>query len=109
MCGYGLRMVQNIGKRIGQGEINGESRYTKRNGLEGWVSIVWVETSESMVQNIRKRIGQRVIYGESRYTKRNGLEGWVEDGPKYKEKDWTNSYLRGVQIYEEEWTGGVDG
>ena len=24
---------------------------------------------------------------------------------KYKEKDWTNSDLRGVQIYEEEWTG----
>ena len=28
-----------------------------------------------------------------------------ENGPKYKEKDWTNSDLRGVQIYEEEWTG----
>ena len=52
--------------------------------------------------NIRKRIGQTVIYGESRYMKRNGL-----DGPKYKEKDWTKSDLRGVQIYEEEWTGGV--
>ena len=65
-----------------------------------------------MVQNIRKRIGQTVIYGESRYTKRNGLEGWmtivqVEDGPKYREKDWTKSDLRGVHIYEEEWTGWV--
>ena len=28
---------------------------------------------------------------------------WVEHG-KYKEKDWTNSDLRGVQIYEEEWS-----
>ena len=27
------------------------------------------------------------------------------DGPKYKEKDWTKTDLRGVQIYEEEWTG----
>ena len=84
MCGYGLSMVQNIRKRIGQREIFGESRYTKRNGLEGWVSIVGVETSEStekereigrMVQNIRKRIGQRVIYGVTRYMKRNGLDG----------------------------------
>ena len=41
-------MVKNIRKRIGQRVIFGESRYTKRNGLEGWVSIVWVETSESM-------------------------------------------------------------
>ena len=31
---------------------------------------------------------------------------WVEDGPKYKEKDWTKSDLRGDQIYEEEWTEG---
>ena len=30
---------------------------------------------------------------------------WVEHGSKYREKDWTNSDLRGVQIYEEEWTG----
>ena len=30
---------------------------------------------------------------------------WVEHGTKYREKDWTNSDLRGVQIYEEEWTG----
>ena len=65
-----------------------------------------------MVQNIRKRIGQREIYGVTRYTKRNGLEGWVsivwvEHGPKYKEKDWRKSDLRGGQIYEEEWTGGV--
>ena len=29
-----------------------------------------------------------------------------EYGPKYKEKDWTRRDLRGVQIYEEEWTGG---
>ena len=34
--------------------------------------------------------------------------GGVEDGPKYKEEDWTNSDLRGVQIYEEEWSGGVE-
>ena len=40
-----------------------------------------------IVQNIRKRIGERVIYGVSGYMKRNGLDG------------------RGVQIYEEEWTG----
>ena len=81
-------MVQNIRKRIGQRVIYGESRYMKRNGVEGL----------RMVKNIRKRIGQRVIYGESRYMKRNVLEdsGWVEDGPKYKEKDWTNSDLRGV-------------
>ena len=31
----GLSMVQNIRKRIGQTVIYGESRYTKRNGLEG--------------------------------------------------------------------------
>ena len=48
MCVYGLSMVQNIRKRIGQTLIYGESRYTKRSGLEGWVSIVWVETSEIM-------------------------------------------------------------
>ena len=47
MCGYGLSMVQNIRKRIGQTVIYGESRYMKRNGLDGWVSIVGVETSES--------------------------------------------------------------
>ena len=35
MCGYGLSMVQNIGKRIGQRVIFGESRYMKRNGLDG--------------------------------------------------------------------------
>ena len=40
-------MVQNIRKRIGQTVIYGESRYTKRNGLEGWMTIVRVETSES--------------------------------------------------------------
>ena len=43
MSGNGLSMVQNIRKRIGQRVIYGESRYMKRNGLEGWVSIVWVE------------------------------------------------------------------
>ena len=32
---------------------------------------------------------------------------WVEHGPKYKEKDWTKSDFWGVQIYEEEWTGGM--
>ena len=65
-----------------------------------------------MVQNIRKRIGERVIYGVSRYMKRNGLEGLEgldgldgQDCPKYKEKDWRKSDLRGVGIYEEEWTG----
>ena len=58
-------MVQNIRKRIGQTVIYGESRYMKRNGVEGL----------RMVQNIRKRIGQTVIYGESRYMKRNGLDG----------------------------------
>ena len=65
--------------------------------------------------NIRKRIGQRVIYGVSRYMKRNGLDGvfrymkrnGLEGWSKYKEKDWTNSDFRGVQIYEEDWTGGV--
>ena len=31
--------------------------------------------------------------------------GGVEDGPKYREEDWRNSDLRGVRIYEEEWTG----
>ena len=35
MSGYGLSMVQNIRKRIGQTVIYGESRYTKRNGLDG--------------------------------------------------------------------------
>ena len=45
---------------------------------------------DCMVQNIRKRIGERVIYGVSGYMKRNGLEGLD---------------VRGVQIYEEEWTG----
>ena len=63
-----------------------------------------------MVQNIRKRIGQTVIYGESRYMKRNGLEetgvDWrSEYGLRVVQNDWTNSDLRGVQIYEEEWTG----
>ena len=67
-----------------------------------------------IVRNIRKRIGETAIYGVSGYMKRNGLDGldgWVsmvEHGPKYKEKDWTKRDLRGVQIYEEEWTGGVD-
>ena len=57
-----------------------------------------------MVQN--KRIGERVIYGESGYMKRNGLDVLdVMDCPKYKEEDWRNSDLRGVGIYEEEWTG----
>ena len=42
-----VSMVQNIRKRIGQTVIYGESRYTKRNGLEGWMTIVRVETSES--------------------------------------------------------------
>ena len=58
---------------------------------------------DRIVQNIRKRIGETVIYGVSGYMKRNGLDG--QDGPKYKEKDWRKSDLRGVQIYEEEWTG----
>ena len=40
-----MSMVQDIRKRIGQTVIYGVSRYTKRNGLDGWVSIVWVETS----------------------------------------------------------------
>ena len=40
-------IVQNIRKRIGQTVIYGESRYMKRNGQDGWVSIVGVETSES--------------------------------------------------------------
>ena len=35
MCGYGKSMVQNIRKRIGQTVIYGESRYMKRNGLDG--------------------------------------------------------------------------
>ena len=56
-----------------------------------------------MVQNIRKRIGETVIYGVSGYMKRNGLDG--PECPKYKEEDWRNSDLRGVRIYEEEWTG----
>ena len=34
--------------------------------------------------------------------------GTTENGPKYKEKDWTKSDLRGVRIYEEEWTGWVN-
>ena len=34
--------------------------------------------------------------------------GGVEDGPKYKEEDWRNSDLRGVRIYEEEWTGWMN-
>ena len=59
-----------------------------------------------IVQNIRKRIGERVIYGVSGYMKRNGLEGLDGlDCPKYKEEDWRKSDLRGVGIYEEEWTG----
>ena len=33
---------------------------------------------------------------------------WFEHGPKYKEKDWTKSDFRGVQIYEEEWTGWMN-
>ena len=69
--------------------IYGVTRYTKRNGLEGWVSIVRVETSESMAREKEREIGI------------------TEHGPKYKEKDWTKRDLRGVQIYEEEWTGGV--
>ena len=31
-------IVQNIRKRIVQRVIYGESRYMKRNGLEGWVT-----------------------------------------------------------------------
>ena len=50
MCGYELRMVQNIRKRIGQTVIYGVTRYTKRNGLEGWV-----ETSESTAR--KERLG----------------------------------------------------
>ena len=61
--------------------IYGVSGYMKRNGLD-------------------ERIGETVIYGVSGYMKRNGL-----DCPKYKEEDWRNSDLRGVGIYEEEWTG----
>ena len=48
-------MVQNIRKRIGQRVIYGVTRYTKRNGQEGWVSIVWVETSESMASEKEER------------------------------------------------------
>ena len=75
---------------------------------EEWTG--WKKTVEGlmMVQNIRKRIGEIVIYGVCGYMKRNGLDGL--DGPecpKYKEEDWRNSDLRGVRIYEEEWTGGV--
>ena len=55
MCGYGLSMVQNIRKRIGQRVIYGVSGYTKRNGLEGWVSIVRVETIESMASEKEER------------------------------------------------------
>ena len=62
-----------------------------------------------IVQNIRKRIGETVIYGVSGYMKRNGLDGLDgldgQDCPKYKEEDWRNSDLRGIRIYEEEWTG----
>ena len=71
-------MVQN--KRIGETVIYGVSGYMKR-------------------------IGERVIYGVSGYMKRNGLDG--QDCPKYKEEDWRNSDLRGVGIYEEEWTGRI--
>ena len=53
----GLRMVQNIRKRIGQTVIYGESRYMKRNGLDGWVSIVRVETSGSPASEKEREIG----------------------------------------------------
>ena len=33
---------------------------------------------------------------------------WIEHGPRYKEKDWTERDFRGVQIYEEEWTGWMN-
>ena len=36
MSSNGLSMVENIGERIGQRVIFGESRYTKRNGLYVW-------------------------------------------------------------------------
>ena len=69
----------------------------------------WMDWMYWIVQNIRKRIGERVIYGVSGYMKRNGLDGLdgldVLDCPKYKEEDWRKSDLRGVGIYEEEWTG----
>ena len=51
-------MVQNIRKRIGQTVIYGVSRYTKRNGLDGWVIIVRVETSVSMA---KREWGERVV------------------------------------------------
>ena len=63
-------MVQNIRKRIGQRVVFGESRYMKRNGLDG--RRQWMVQN---VQNIRKRIGETVIYGVSGYMKRNGLDG----------------------------------
>ena len=50
-----MSMVRNIRKRIGQTQIYVVSRYTKRNGLEGWVSIVWVETSGSMASEKEER------------------------------------------------------
>ena len=71
MSGYGLSMVQNIRKRIGQTVIYGESRYTKRNGLEGWMRIVRVETSESTASgNEREGVG-----GSRVGQQRMGLDG----------------------------------
>ena len=50
-------MVQNIRKRIGQTVIYRDSRYMKRNGLEGWMTIVRVETSESTASEKERESG----------------------------------------------------
>ena len=105
----------------------GWSRYMKRNGLdvldgpernvldgldvldcpkykeEDWRTVIYGVSGYMKRNGLDERIGERVIYGESGYMKRNGLDGL--DCPKYKEEDWRKSDLRGVRIYEEEWTG----
>ena len=83
-------IVQKIRKRIGETVIYGESGYMKRNGLDVLDGLDGLDCPK----------GETVIYVVSGYMKRNVL-----DCPKYKEEDWTNSDLRGVGIYEEEWTG----
>ena len=49
-----------------------------------------------------------IVQVESMASEKERERGITENGPKYKEKDWTESDLRVVQIYEEEWTGWMN-
>ena len=93
------RKVQNIRKRIGQTVIYGVTRYMKRNGLEGWMTRVWVETSESMAsENEREGVATlRPVSGMIRgKVEKTGWTGWTGWTGLSKRTGWMNS-VKGEQ------------